>query len=242
MSEMKFMGHYDSDDDMEKQRAIPPYAQQRPYIPLERKKKRSCIDKMCCGCCTCCPKWLRWCTCFIFIILLIICIVIGVLAALFKVPEVSFTDPASPVVTHPSATSINISSSIAITVQNPNIEGLTFSMIKADAYYPSPYNVYIGGGEVDNVHIESKGVTQFTFPFSVLVDSQESGDQGAIMDLVTRCGLDGSTAKNIDLDLKIYPTVHIGVIPITPTISKSVSFPCPLKTEDISGLFGSGGL
>jgi hypothetical protein len=134
MSEMKFMDHYDSDDDMEKQRAIPPYKdiQQRPYIPLERKKKRSCIDKMCCGCCTCCPKWLRWCTCFIFIIILCICIVIGVLAALFKVPEVSFTDPASPVVSHPSTTAINISSSIGITVQNPNIEGLTFSTIKAD--------------------------------------------------------------------------------------------------------------
>jgi hypothetical protein len=54
------------------------------------------------------------------------------------------------------------------------------------------------------------------------------------MDLVTRCGLDGSTAKDIELDLWIYPTVHIGVIPITPAIKKSVSFACPLKVSFFS--------
>jgi hypothetical protein len=121
MSDTRFINRYDSDDDME-----------GVIIPRE-KKRRSCIDKTCCGCCTCCPKWLRWCTCILFIIIVIIAIVIGVLAALFKVPNVSFDNsPATPVVSHPTSTALNISSSIGISVDNQNFESLTFSYIKAE--------------------------------------------------------------------------------------------------------------
>ncbi|KAI8878774.1 hypothetical protein K501DRAFT_336535 [Backusella circina FSU 941] len=229
MSDTRFINRYDSDDDME-----------GAIIPRE-KKRRSCIDKTCCGCCTCCPKWLRWCTCIIFIIILIIAIVIGVLAALFKVPNVSFDNsPATPVVSHPSSSALNISSSIGISVDNQNFESLTFSYIKAEAYYPSPYNLYVGGGQVDNIHISSNAVTNFTFPFSLEVDSNNAQQQGVLMDLLTKCGLDGSTAEKIKLNLKIYPSVKIIGIPITLTISKSIDFDCPITSGDLSTIFGSG--
>lgn len=49
------------------------------------------------------------------------------------------------------------------------------------------------------------------------------------MDLVTRCGLDGSTPQNINFNYYIYPTVRIAGIAITPKISKSMSLACPVS-------------
>ncbi|CEG82124.1 hypothetical protein RMATCC62417_16245 [Rhizopus microsporus] len=216
LSDMKFMDHYDSDDDMEK------------IIPRERRQ-RSCIDKMCCGCCTCCPKWARWCTCIIFIIIVILAIVVGVLAALFKVPTVQFTGLQQPPTRSFDNNVLNMTFSIGITVNNPNFESITFEKIVADAYYPSPYNVKVGGGQVDNVHINSNGITNITFPFNVAVNSTNQAEQGVLMDLLTKCGLDGSAKQNINFNYYIYPTVRIIGIPITPTISKSMSLPCPLQ-------------
>lgn len=225
MSDMKFVDHYDSDDDTEK------------IIPRERKK-RSCMDKMCCGCCTCCPKWMRWCTCILFIIILILAIVIGVLAALFKVPTVTFSGlEQSPAITHANNV-LNMTFTLGITVDNPNFESITFEKIVADAYYPSPYNVEVGGGEVDNVHIISNGITNITFPFSVAINSSDTSEQGVLMDLVTKCGLDGSSKENINFNYYVYPTVRILGIPITPTISKSMSIACPLEGDDLTSIFG----
>jgi hypothetical protein len=55
-------------------------------IIVIEKKKRSCIDRMCCGCLTCCPKWIRWFACTIFILNVISAIIIGIIIGLFKVP------------------------------------------------------------------------------------------------------------------------------------------------------------
>lgn len=51
------------------------------------------------------------------------------------------------------------------------------------------------------------------------------------MDLLTRCGLDGSTPQNINFNYYIYPTVRIAGIAITPKISESMSIPCPIKVS-----------
>ncbi|CAO3701780.1 unnamed protein product [Rhizopus stolonifer] len=226
VSETKFMDTYNSDDEGEK------------IIPRE-KKKRSCIDKMCCGCCTCCPRWMRWCTCIIFIIIVILAIIIGVLAALFKVPTVQFTGlKESPAITSLNNV-LNMTFSLGITVDNPNFESITFEKISADAYYPSPYNVQVGGGEVDNVHIVSNGITNITFPFSITINSTDTAQQGVLMDLVTKCGLDGSTKQNINFNYYVHPTVRIIGIAITPTISKSMSIACPLQGDDLTSILGS---
>jgi hypothetical protein len=119
MSDMKFIDHYDSDDDLEK------------IIPRE-KKKRSCMDKMCCGCCTCCPKWARWCSCIFLIIFIILAIIAGVFAAIFKVPVVQFTGlKQDPVVTNLNNV-LTMTFEVGISVDNPNFAGITFETIKAD--------------------------------------------------------------------------------------------------------------
>lgn len=130
MSDMKFMDHYDSDDDLER------------IIPKE-KKRRSCIDKTCCGCCTCCPKWMRWCSCIFLIIILIIVIIIGALAATFKMPTIDVSDLNSAPVTTMDSGALNINFSVNITVDNPNILGLTFETIKVEVKYLNYYKLYM---------------------------------------------------------------------------------------------------
>jgi hypothetical protein len=77
MSDLKLTTHagYDSDDE--------DFGQ----IPRERKK-RTCMDWVCCGCCTCCPLWARWLSCGCLIILVALGIAIGVLAGTFHMPQV----------------------------------------------------------------------------------------------------------------------------------------------------------
>ncbi|KAI7898023.1 uncharacterized protein BX663DRAFT_480806 [Cokeromyces recurvatus] len=227
LSDIKLMRHYDSDDDMEK------------IIPRERRK-RSCIDKLCCGCCTCCPKWLRWCTCILFIIIVIIAIIIGVLVGIFKVPTVQFTGLEQEPSFAFTNNVLSITFNVGISVDNQNFESLYFDRIKADAYYPSPYNTYIGGGSVTGVDIKSFAVTNIIFPFVINVNSSDPSQQGVIMDLATRCGLDGSAPQKLDFNYYVYPTVKIIGISITPKISKTMSINCPTSELNsiLGGLFG----
>lgn len=91
---------------------------------------------------------------------------------------------------------------------------------------------------MSDTHINSNGITNITFPFSVNINSTDSKEQGVLMDLVTRCGLDGSTPQNIELNYYVYPTVRVAGIAITPKIGKSLSLACPVscdKTLRISG-------
>lgn len=118
-SSSPYINHYDSDDEIEK------------IIPRERRK-RSCMDKLCCGCCTCCPKWLRWCTCIIFIIIVILAIIIGVLVGIFKVPNVQFTGLRQDPQFSYSNNLLGIDFSVGITVDNQNFESITFETIKAE--------------------------------------------------------------------------------------------------------------
>lgn len=89
--------------------------------------------------------------------------------------------------------------------------------------------MFIGGGNVTDTHISSNAVTNITFPFSVNINSTDPKEQGVLMDLVTRCGLDGSTPRNIDINYYVYPTVKIAGIPITPKIGKTMSLACPVS-------------
>ncbi|KAG1454701.1 hypothetical protein G6F56_007255 [Rhizopus delemar] len=156
-----------------------------------------------------------------------------------EVPTVQFTGlKESPTITSLNSV-LNMTFSLGITVDNPNFESITFEKISADAYYPSPYNVQVGGGEVDNVHIVSNGITNITFPFSITINSTDTAQQGVLMDLVTKCGLDGSTKQNIDFNYYVHPTVRIIGIAITPTISKSMSIACPLQGDDLTSILGS---
>ena len=92
---------------------------------------RSCCDKICCGCCTCCPRWCRWISCILLLIIIAIGIAVGVLAALFKIPSVDFKGVQGEPAFSLAGTTANLNVSLGFTVNNPNIESVTFKSLVA---------------------------------------------------------------------------------------------------------------
>ncbi|CAM0137861.1 hypothetical protein VKS41_001079 [Umbelopsis sp. WA50703] len=220
MSDLKLTSHagYDSDED--------DFGQ----IPRERKK-RTCLDLICCGCCTCCPLWARWTSCGCLIILIALGIAIGVLAGTFKMPQVSFNGISNQTFTT-SGSSFNMSADILIGIDNPNIEAPTFETIKATAYYPNIAQP-VGGGQLSNVHINAKGVTNITFPFTIVYDPTQGSDQTMLYDIATKCGLLGQAKQDITVNYDLALTLKVGVIPITITLPEKASFPCPVDNGQL---------
>ncbi|KAI9315752.1 hypothetical protein BX666DRAFT_1860846 [Dichotomocladium elegans] len=218
MSDVKLTGHYDSDDeDM--------------MIPLERRKRRSCMDKVCCGCCTCYPRWARYFCCILGLLVLGLLIAVGVLVALFKKPTVSMTGlDGEPTVSRVGST-INMNFTLNIAVDNPNVESVTFEKIEAKAFYPGHRDVQIGGGELDDVHIRSKGLTEIKFPFGLSMDGSSAAGQAIVFDLFNKCGLTGSAQQKVTVDYDVIPTIRIAGIPISFTISNSANFDCPVSVS-----------
>lgn len=76
--------------------------------------------------------------------------------------------------------------------------------------------------------------------------------KAVVTKLMADCGIDGSAAKDINLDYKVVATVSIIGIPISVPFSSSVSFACPIDGQSsaalkemstlLSALSGSGGL
>ncbi|KAG0186941.1 Adenosine 5'-monophosphoramidase [Apophysomyces sp. BC1034] len=194
------------------------------------KERRSCCDWFCCGCCCgCCPRWIRWIACILLLLIVGLGIAIGVLAALFKTPDVKFNGLNGEPQFNLVGTTANISFSLSISVNNPNIESVTFSNIVAKAYYPGYRDHSIGGGQKDGVHISSNAITNIIFPFSISISP---ADTAILTDILSKCGLLGGEKQNIKVDYDVIPTIKILGIPISPTISNSANFPCPLELPD----------
>ncbi|KAI7872880.1 hypothetical protein BDF14DRAFT_1715994 [Spinellus fusiger] len=189
------------------------------------------MDKLCCGCCTCCPKWARWCSCILLLILIGLGIAVGVLAALFKVPQVEFNGLKDTPQSSVQGSQLNFTFALNIGVNNPNIESVTFESIVAKASYPNYPTLNLGGGELDNVHINNNGITNITFPFALSLDTVSPDYAGILSDLLSKCGFGGAAKQDITVDYAVTLTVRIIGIAIRPTINNKANFPCPLQVN-----------
>ncbi|KAJ2958847.1 hypothetical protein NQZ79_g5593 [Umbelopsis isabellina] len=224
----------------------------KDYDDDDEKRSRSCLDCICCGCCSCCPMWVRWCACFLLLILIALGITIGVLAALFKKPQVNFngiTQNSSIPAVQQNGSSFDFNFDINIGVVNPNVESATFTSIQAIAYYPTAPTVPVGGGILDDVHIGSNSISNLTFPFTITYDPSQSNGASMLADIATKCGILGGTPSDITINYKLIVTVDILGIKISPAIDESATFPCPISAgslpSDLSSALGaleSGGL
>ncbi|CAO0795969.1 unnamed protein product [Mucor circinelloides] len=213
-------------------------------------QRRSCCDSICCGCCTCCPRWCRWISCILLLIIIAIGIVVGVLAALFKTPSVDFTGVQGEPAFSLAGTTANLNVSLGFTVKNPNIESVTFKSLVATANYHGD-STELGGGTLNDLHIGSHSVTNISFPFTISMNLMADTTKAVVTKLMSDCGIDGSAAKDINLDYKVVATVSIIGIPISVPFSNSVSFACPIDGQSsaalkeistlLSALSGSGG-
>lgn len=102
-----------------------------PVLYVEEPRRRSCMDKLCCGCCTCLPKWIRYICCIILLLIICIAIVIGVLAGIFKVPDVKFNGIQGEPQFSINGTTANFVFNLNITIDNPNVESITFEDVVA---------------------------------------------------------------------------------------------------------------
>ncbi|CEP16095.1 hypothetical protein [Parasitella parasitica] len=205
------------------------------YSRANTHHRKSCCDMICCGCCTCCPRWCRWISCILLLIIIALGIVVGVLAALFKTPSVEFTGvQGSPSFTL-AGTTANMNVSLGFTVNNPNIESVTFKSLVATAYYHGD-STELGGGTLNNLHIGSHSITNISFPFAIAMNIMADTTKTVVTKLMSDCGIDGGTAKDINLDYKVVATVSIIGIPISVPFSSSVSFACPIDGQSSSAL------
>ncbi|RUS12830.1 hypothetical protein BC937DRAFT_86898, partial [Endogone sp. FLAS-F59071] len=203
----------------------------------QKPVKRSCLDYLCCGCCLCLPKWLRWICCFLLLILIALAIAIGVLVATFKTPTVNYLGTSQSSDGIPqftvNGTSWSIFTQLNIQVINPNIESITFSNVKAVAYYPTTAGENprpsIGGGQLASLKIDAKATTNITFPFQITYNPQQDTDQAVLTDIATKCGLLGGQKTPLTVDYDLTLSLKILFITISPTISETATFDCPIQ-------------
>jgi len=134
---------------------------------------------------------------------------------------------------------IQVGLGLPVTVVNPNYFSAKLTHVKANIYYPIN-NTLIGNGTLNNVNLPSHSTTNFTFPF--LFDYTTSIDPSfaIITDIAEKC----LASPQADLTIKYVLNVGVRVffVSVSPTISNSVSFACPISTSDIEGLLKQLGL
>ena len=61
----------------------------------------------------------------------------------------------------------------------------------------------LGGGEKDNVKFKSHTQTTFDFPFTLVYKIADDAGNTVLQDLLSKCGITGSSKENIKIDYKI---------------------------------------
>jgi len=136
---------------------------------------------------------------------------------------------------------LTINLGVSISVNNPNYFSVDFTKIQTEIFYPIS-NTPIGGGTQRNIDFGSHTETNFTFPFSIIYKrSLDPGNQ-ILTDLATRCGFLGSPKTRLKVNYKITLGVRILFVVVSPVVSNSFDFDCPLKEKDVAGLLNKAGL
>ncbi|KAI9499676.1 hypothetical protein BDB00DRAFT_746402, partial [Zychaea mexicana] len=110
-------------------------------------------------------------------------------------------------------------------INNPNVETLTLASVEAIAFYPTAPTTAIADGQINDVHINRFGFTNFTFPIHIHYNNTADPNFSMLRDIHSRC----SNGQDLSVNADIKPVVSvIGVhIPI-PTIHHTVNFACPI--------------
>ncbi|KAL1916780.1 uncharacterized protein VTP21DRAFT_5484 [Calcarisporiella thermophila] len=203
------------------------------------KKKR----QFCSRCCPCCPVWLRFVGCGCLVLLIILIIVIGALAATFKQPNINFKGTGPSPDGRPTylaqGRNFSINMGLDVSVENPNIFGASFSMIKAEAFYPVPNasagsrGVPVGGGNLTDVYFGPKSTTELNFPFSIQYTSDMPNAQAVLADIASKCGFTGGPKQKLTVNYNLILYLRILFFTISPTLQESASFNCPLQDGEL---------
>ncbi|KAJ6496989.1 hypothetical protein C8R47DRAFT_1113386 [Mycena vitilis] len=183
-----------------------------------------------------------FCCTLMSIVFLFVTIVLA-LVLFLRPPSIDFGDVAPMTAGSPvqlTSDGINLNMGVNISVNNPNFFNVNFKKIDAQIFYPIN-DTAIGNGSAHNIVFGSNAQTNFTFPFSINYSTAIDPKSLILLDLAKKCGLVG-TKSNLEVQYKITVGVQILFVTISPSISNTFSFACPLDASDLSGLLGSTGL
>ncbi|CAK5277661.1 unnamed protein product [Mycena citricolor] len=130
---------------------------------------------------------------------------------------------------------VNINMGVNISVTNPNYLGVSFKKISAQIFYPIN-NTAIGNGTLNNINIQSKSTTNFTFPFEIQYSTAIDPNSKILLDLATKCGVLPGATSQLTVDYKITLALRILFVTVSPTISNSFTFACPLTADELKVL------
>jgi len=128
---------------------------------------------------------------------------------------------------------ISIQLGVDISVSNPNYFNVDFQKIEVELFYPIE-NTPVGGGIATNINFKSRSQTNFTFPFTLSYNSTEAQANAIFSDLASKCGVSGGTKSNLNINYKISLGIRILMAVISPVISNTFNFPCPITASEIS--------
>ncbi|KAF9914701.1 hypothetical protein BX616_007750 [Lobosporangium transversale] len=181
-------------------------------------------------------------TCCLCILLLLVIIVIVILVfAVFKMPTVDYLGPeGDPIFTfNQGNTTLGLDMVANIQVKNPNPISFNFESIVVTAYYPG-YEPSIGGGNITHVEFPSKSTKTIQFPVSARYNRRQDPGFTVVQNILSRCGLLGSTNGQITINYDVKAKLKIIGITISPSLkNQSTSFACPTDIGQIaSGIEG----
>ncbi|KAF9246295.1 hypothetical protein BU15DRAFT_70398 [Melanogaster broomeanus] len=176
----------------------------------------------------------RFCCCTLMIVVFLIISIVLALALWIRPPNVIVGD-VQPTTNGSEiqmlTDGIQLNLEIPLSVSNPNYFSVSFSSIKANIYYPIN-NTLIGGGQENDVTFPSHTNTSFTFPFSIAYTTTMPSSSQIFADLVTKC--DASSDITVDYDVTL--GLRILFFTVSPTVSNSASFVCPITSSELSNL------
>lgn len=186
----------------------------------------SCIGRFCC-----CTLWI-----VVFLLVsIVLTLLLWVRPPAVTIGQVGPTTTGNQIQIQTDSVSINLA--VNISVHNPNYFSIGFSQIKAEIFYPIG-NTPIGGGTSNNVNFPSGQTTNVTFPFSISYKFSLDPDHQITNDLVRRC----KPPSDITINYQITPGIRILFVTISPEITNSLTFTCPLSGDQVDQLVTLAGL
>jgi len=134
---------------------------------------------------------------------------------------------------------IQVNLGLDVEVVNPNYFSVELSSVTADILYPIN-NTRIGNGTFKNLKLPAHSRTNFTFPFMFAYQQSIDPNLAIITDLASKCL--GSQQSNLSLRYRITVAVKVFFFTISPTISNSISFACPISSSDLQNIAQEVGL
>ncbi|KAJ7063408.1 hypothetical protein C8F01DRAFT_1132896 [Mycena amicta] len=187
----------------------------------------------------------RFFCCTLLSLVFIVVILLLALVLWLRPPSIDFGDVAPITSTgstiQTTSDGIIINMGVNISVHNPNYFAVKFKKITADIFYPIN-NTDVGGGTATNIVLSANQETNFTFPFSIDYSTSKDPTNAILLDLAKKCGILGTPKSDLTVDYKIKLGLQFLFVTLSPTISNSFTFTCPLDQSDLSGLLNGAGI